>query len=365
MRRRFRRAFGVVVLGVGLLGLPELAAADEARRAPRVEVIAQGLKNPRGIAFGPNHALYVAEAGRGGDGPCVPGLFEGETCIGRTGAITRIWRGRQERVVRGLPSHAGAGGFAAIGPHDVAPISRGRLYVTVGLFGPLDMRQQFGFKGRSLGRLLLANVDGDRRTVADLLRFETRANPAGGPEESNPYGLLVHGRTRLVADASANDLVAVGRNGQVRTVAVFRNRLVDFQGQEIPMEPVPTTVVRGPDGAYYVGQLTGFPFPVGGARVYRVVPGERPEVYRRGFTNIADIAFGHDGSLYVLEMAHNSFLADNPEGALIRVAPNGRRSIVLDGLTFPAGLAIGSRGKLYVTNCSVCPGGGEVLRITR
>ena len=129
------------------------------------------------------------------------------------------------------------------------------------------------------------------------------------------------------------------------------------------MNAVPTTVVRGPDGAYYVGQLTGFPFPVGGARVFRVVPGERPEVYARGFTNIIDIAFGRDGSLYVLEIAHNSLLAESPEGALIRVRPGGKRSIVVDDLFFPSGLAIGSRGKLYVTNCGVCPD-GEVLRIT-
>jgi hypothetical protein len=35
-------------------------------------------------------------------------------------------------------------------------------------------------------------------------------------------------------------------------------------------------VVVGPDGAYYVSQLTGFPFPVGAANVYRVVPGSAP-----------------------------------------------------------------------------------------
>jgi hypothetical protein len=54
------------------------------------------------------------------------------------------------------------------------------------------------------------------------------------------------------------------------------------------MQAVPTSVVKGPDGAYYVGQLTGFPFPVGGANVFRVVPGHDPEVFAGGFTYITN-----------------------------------------------------------------------------
>jgi hypothetical protein len=68
-------------------------------------------------------------------------------------------------------------------------------------------------------------------------------------------------------------------------------------------------VAVGPDGAYYVGQLTGFPFPVGGARVFRVVPGHRPQVFARGFTNIIDIAFDRHGRLHVLEIASDGILA--------------------------------------------------------
>ena len=36
-------------------------------------------------------------------------------------------------------------------------------------------------------------------------------------------------------------------------------------GTMIPVDPVPTSVVRGPDGSAYVGQLTGFPFVPGAA----------------------------------------------------------------------------------------------------
>ena len=64
----------------------------------------------------------------------------------------------------------------------------------------------------------------------------------------------------------------------------------------IPVQSVPTSVVVGPDGAYYVGQLTGGPFPIGGASVFRVVPGEDPTIYATGFTNIIDLGFGPDGT---------------------------------------------------------------------
>ena len=33
------------------------------------QVVVSGLDNPRGLAFGPEGALYIAQAGSGGDGP--------------------------------------------------------------------------------------------------------------------------------------------------------------------------------------------------------------------------------------------------------------------------------------------------------
>jgi len=123
--------------------------------------------------------------------------------------------------------------------------------------------------------------------------------------------------------------------------------------------------VAGPDGALYVGELTGFPFPVGEARVYRVVPGEDPEIYATGFTNIIDIAFDSAGNLWVVEIAHNSLAADAPTGALMRVGPGGGTpTVVLDqGLSFPTSVAITDNGSVLVTNCGVCPGEGEVLQV--
>jgi len=123
--------------------------------------------------------------------------------------------------------------------------------------------------------------------------------------------------------------------------------------------------IEGPDGAYYVGELTGFPFEPGAARVYRVVPGENPEIFEDGFTNIIDLAFGSDGSLYVLEYSRNGLLSGDLTGALIRIAPDGtREEIASEGLFTPAGLAIDAHDRLYVSNDGGFPEEGEVLKLT-
>jgi sugar lactone lactonase YvrE len=133
---------------------------------------------------------------------------------------------------------------------------------------------------------------------------------------------------------------------------------------ELPMQAVPTSVAVGPDGAYYVGQLTGFPFPVGGARVFRVVPGHRPQVFARGFTNIIDIAFDRRGRLHVLEIATNGILSGDFTGRLVRVNRNGSRTVLAsEGLFAPGGFAIAHDGSIYVTNNGILAGAGQVLRI--
>jgi hypothetical protein len=371
MRRSLPLTMTAVVI-TGLTAITSTAAfASSGRTArhhttPGPQVIAKGLDNPRGLAAAPDGSLYVAEAGRGGDGPCVAGPF-GEACYGPSGAITRIRHGLQDQIVTGLSSFASPDGGLAFGPHDISfrdgrgsrhfgRHRRASAYVAVGAcFAPND----------TCGRLLKLTGHGGWRTVADLSAFELQNNPDGlHAGESDPYAVLARRGEQIVADAAGNDVLRVSRGGAISVLAVFPQRTVlDPGGTSVLMDPVPTSVAVGPDGALYIAELTGAPFPVGGARIYRLVPGGMPEVYADGFTNVIDLAFARDGSLLVLEMAKNSLASGDPAGALIRLAPDGSRETVLDdGLVSPAAVVVGRDGAIYISNHGQEAGEGEVLR---
>lgn len=326
--------------------------------AATVTVVMTGLDNPRGLAFGQHGDLYVAEAGRGGSGPCavVRGQFQ---CYGASGAITRLRNGVQERIVTGLPSYApsATGGAGATGPHDVS-LRGSNIYATIGLGGPLDPTTMRGFFGQDFGWLIQVDV-GTWTKFADIATYEIDANPAGGPVDSNPYGLLEGAGGSVVVDAGGNSLLSVSGSGKISTDAVFLPRA--------GVDAVPTSVDVGPDGAYYVGQLTGFPFIPGTARVFRVRPRKDPEVYLEEFNFIIDLTWGRDGNLYVLEHC-NPFPAG--PGSLIRVDRDGNRTTIVTDLVNPTSVVVADKPDdeddqltIYISNCGTCVDDGHVLKI--
>lgn len=340
-------------------------AASAATAAPRV--VANGLDNPRGLAFGPDGTLYIAEAGTGGDWPCFTNSEPTFVCFGGSGAITQVRKGLQSRIVTGLPSLAATGGGGATGPHDVGLLGNGRLLVSIGLGAPPATVAPGGLITNSaLGELVRVTRNGHWKRVANLAAYEASANPDKTDLDTNPYGLLALPGQTVVADAGANSVVSISPSGKVSTLAVLppvMGKLPFPPFATVPADAVPTAVAKGPDGALYVSQLTGFPFPVGGSTVWRLGDGG-PTPFRTGFTNVVDLAFGPDGSLYVVEIDSTGLLAP-PDmiGSLIKVAPDGTRTTVADGLFSPGGVVLGPDGAPYVTVCSVCAGGGQVIRL--
>ena len=356
---------------------PSRQAEAAAQVATTMQVIATGLNNPRGLTIGPDGGIYVAESGMGGTDcyqvdPSDPTFV---MCIGTTGSVTRIENGVQERIATGLPSMADPSGFGASGPSRISWRPRDAFAVILGLGADPAVRDQlattFNPMFGNMGKLVTMNPAGSWSYLADVAAYEGVANPDGGAIDSNPYAVyMAQGRKRLVADAGGNSLLEVNNDGQIRTLAAFPDRMVEyppmFGGGMGPMQAVPTSVTEGPDGAIYVGELTGFPFLPGQANVYKVLPRHQPQVYASGFSAIHDIAFGPDGSLYVLEIASDLMaceLAGDCNGRLIKVAPNGARTVLAQDLLFPGGVAVNQAGQVFITLFSIMPDMGMVVRV--
>ena len=240
-----------------------------------------------------------------------------------------------------------------------------------------DPAGPFGADGINFGQLVVVDSQGDWTNAVDIAGYEAANNPDGGRSTATPSACWstaspFRSSTRAATACSAVDDVApaVARSAataDISTLAVLPKRMVEFppgSGQMMPMDAVPTAVELGPDGAYYVSQLTGFPYPVGGAAIWRVVPGEEPQPYAGGFTNILDLAFSADGSLFVLEMAKDSLLVDPPVGRITQITPYGARIVIAErGADRPVDMELGPDHALYVANFGPVAALGQVVRI--
>jgi hypothetical protein len=359
------------VLGIALLPILFAPAARGAQFA--ITEVMSGLVTPRGLAFGPDGGLYVCEAGSGGSGPSVVLGNGNSASLGATSGLTRLLGGVQTRVLSGLPSVATSAGLDAGGLQDIVFDGSGKAFGLFSFGSDASQRNtNLGAPGAPLGTIAQLSLSGDGSVVqlADVTAYETAANPAGGAIDSNPFGMaLAPSGSFVIADAGANDFLQATSAGVVSTLDVLPAKPNPLPFGPPVYQSVPTAIAIGPDGAYYIGQLTGFPFPPGAANVYRFDPAtSATTVAYSGFTNIIDLTFDAEGMLFVLQVSSNGLSsAMGPgSGLLLKIDPTTgeRTTIASTGLVFPGAVAAGPDGALYVTNRSNTPSGGQVLRIT-
>lgn len=370
-RYALRSLFAATAIGALALAAPLTApaAAQTVIRGtptPVVSVYATGFLNPRGLKFGPDGKLYVAEGGPGGTGhttaaqcaQVVPplGPYSGALRGGRISMVDS--NGVRTTVTDRFPSSqtTAATGSLTSGPADIAWIG-GTMYVLTAGSGC-----SHGVLNTTNGIFRLS-ATGNPILVADLSAFQ-KAHPVAHPEaddfepDGTWYSMVAVGQTLYAVEPNHGEIDRVRTDGTITRVA----DISASQGHIVP------TSVSYHSGNFYIGNLNTFPIVPGSSKVLRVTPNGSVQTYRTGFTTVVGVTFDNLGRMYVLE---NTTTAGEPSpghGDIVRVQ-DGRREVIADHLALPTAMTFGPDGALYVSNLGFGPpasppnGPGQILRI--
>ena len=346
------------------IGLTSLALASGAFAQASFSVYASGLEGPRGLKFGPDGALYVAEAGIGGptssaslDCEQVPGPV-GPYHGGPSARISKITGpGQVTTVVDGLPSAMSSLPTGdTLGAADLAFVGN-TLYALVAGGGC-----SHGNPDTPNG---IIKVDVALHTwsyVADLSAFEI-ANPPVNPTpeqvdwepDGSWYGLVAVRGDLYATEPNHQQIDRISPDtGKVSLVA-------DISGSS-SLWVGPTGITY--HGNFFFGNLAPFPISLGDANVFKLTPSGNFKVWETGFTTVVGVVFDQHDNLYVLELSAAPGFPSPAAGKIVRVSPSGQTEDILTGLSGPTAMTIGPDGALYVSNFGAAPAGlGQILRV--
>src|SRR5690349_3274427 len=308
----------------------------------KVTTFASGFNNPRGLAFGPDGNLYLAEGGVGGTdsttGLCDQIGYKGSTNGARILKISG--RGNVSTVAENLPSSISDFGDV-LGVADVS-------FVGHSLYGLLAGAGCTHGVSSVPNSIVKVHSDKSWEVVANLSEYLANNPVANPPVDFEPdgtwYSLVTVGDDLFALEPNHGELVKISRQGEV-------SRVVDFSATIGHI--VPTAIVWH-QGNFYVGNLNVFPI-TGNSSVYKITPsGEISEV-ATGFSTILGIDFDKAGGMYVLENTTGNPFPTPGTGDVIRIDQQGARRAVVTGLNLPTAMTFGPDNKLYISSVGFGP----------
>jgi glucose/arabinose dehydrogenase len=336
--------------------------ADKGKdKDPTVSVFATGFNNPRGLKFGPDCHLYVAEAGLGGTnntsdicpeiqpGAVAGGPFLGSPTGGRISKVNAT--GVRTTVTENLPTTVSSVDGSILGVADVA-------FIGNTLYALLWAGCSHGVPEFPNG-IVRINSDGSHTDIADIGAWQVDHpvvnRGADFEPEGNPYSFIIVDKDFYVVEANQGQLLKATTSGTV-------TRVVDIsasQGHAVP------TAVDYHHGNFYVGNLGPFPIVDGTQNIYKITPDGQITIAATGFTAILGLVFDKRGRIYVLETTTENEFPTPGTGRIIRVNQNGSKDIIATGLSNPTAMTYGPDDNLYVSNWGfgAAEGGGEVLKV--
>lgn len=353
MRRAWRLLVAVALIGTMAVPMSVNAAGHEPQYV--VWPYATGLETPRGLAIDENGYVLVTEMGNAETGGAIWRLID------RDGDGTIGGQGEMKAAVNNIPAFLidTPLGVLTTGVSDLDVREDGEIYFVQA--GGIDPTSNLFASVWSTAAEGPADSLRTAHPYANLGMYEVLYDPACCDVNPNPYGIVVgDDGTAWVADAGANVIYEVTPDGEIGVFAEMpRIEVNPAFGLPFPdTDFVPTGITWGPDGALYVGGLSGFPFAEGAAMVLRLedadgdgtIGDDEWEIYADGLTTVTAIAFDNNGDLLVAEF-RSGLPLDNPEsmGRVVRMNDAGGWDVLADGLVTPTGMTVGWDGTIYVS----------------